>query len=112
MRQAMVYAIDRQTIIDTIKKGTATIANTMFVADWTHPDDPLNPMPTTLPRPSSCSTKPVGRRQIDFIYYYADQANKDTITAIQAYLAQVGVNIVPRLLNPGGNSGGLRRRQL
>jgi peptide/nickel transport system substrate-binding protein len=37
---------------------------------------------------------------VDFIYYYADQVNKDTVTAIQAYLAAVGVNIVPRLLNP------------
>jgi peptide/nickel transport system substrate-binding protein len=39
-------------------------------------------------------------RKVDFIYYYADQVNKDTVTAIQAYLSAVGVNIVPRLLNP------------
>lgn len=101
VRQAMVYAIDRQTIIDTIKKGTATIANTMFVADWTHPDD-LEPY-TYDPEKAKQLLAEAGwdpSRQIDFIYYYSDQVNKDTVTAIQAYLAQVGVNIVPRLLNP------------
>jgi peptide/nickel transport system substrate-binding protein len=101
VRQAMVYAIDRQTIIDTIKKGTGTLANTMFPAEWTHPAD-LEPYAYD-PEKAKQLLAEAGwdsSRQIDFIYYYADQVNKDTITAIQAFLAQVGVNIVPRLLNP------------
>ncbi len=101
VRRAMVMAIDRQTIIDTIKKGTGTIANTMFVAEWTHPEG-MNPNAYD-PEAAKALLDEAGwdsSRQIDFIYYYADQVNKDTVTAIQAYLAQVGVNIVPRLLNP------------
>jgi peptide/nickel transport system substrate-binding protein len=101
VRRAMVLAIDRQTIIDTIKKGTGSLSNTMFVADWTHPEG-MNPNEYD-PELAKQLLDEAGwdpSRQIDFIYYYADQVNKDTITAIQAYLAQVGVNIVPRLLNP------------
>ena len=101
VRQAMVYAIDRQTIIDTIKKGTGALANTMFPAEWTHPAD-LEPYAYDPAKAQQLLAEAGwdSSRQIDFLYYYADQVNKDTITAIQAFLAQVGVNIVPRLLNP------------
>lgn len=101
VRRAMVLAIDRQTIIDTIKKGTGTLSNTMFVAEWTHPEG-MNPnaYDPELARQLLADAGWDSSRQIDFIYYYADQVNADTVTAIQAYLAQVGVNIVPRLLNP------------
>ncbi|MBK8050945.1 MAG: ABC transporter substrate-binding protein [Anaerolineales bacterium] len=101
VRQAMVYAIDREKIIETIKKGTGRLSNTMFPATWTHPDN-LDPYAYD-PEKAKQLLADAGwdpSRQVDFIYYYADQVNKDTVTAIQAYLAAVGVNIVPRLLNP------------
>ena len=34
IRQTMIYAIDREKIIATIKKGTGKISNTMFPATW------------------------------------------------------------------------------
>ncbi len=101
VRQAMVYAIDREKIIESIKKGTGKISNTMFPAEWTHPAD-LEPYAYDPAKAQELLAEAGwdSSRQIDFIYYYNDQVNKDTVTAIQAYLAAVGVNIVPRLLNP------------
>ena len=101
VRQAMVYAIDREKIIATVKKGTGKISNTMFPAAWAQSPS-LNPYKYD-PAKARQLLKEAGwdpGRKVDFIYYYADQVNKDTVTAIQAYLAAVGVNIVPRLLNP------------
>jgi peptide/nickel transport system substrate-binding protein len=101
VRQAMVYAIDRDKIIATIKKGTGRISNTMFPAAWAH-SPALNAYKYD-PAKAKQLLADAGwdaNRKVDFIYYYADQVNKDTVTAIQAYLSAVGVNIVPRLLNP------------
>ncbi|QDL55101.1 ABC transporter substrate-binding protein [Rhodoferax aquaticus] len=101
VRQAMVYAIDREKIIATVKKGTGKISNTMFPAAWAQ-SPALNPYKYD-PAKAKQLLAAAGwdsSRKIDFIYYYADQVNKDTVTAIQAYLAAVGINIVPRLLNP------------
>ena len=101
VRQAMVYAIDREKIIATVKKGTGKLSNTMFPAAWAQPND-LNPYKFN-PAKARELLSAAGwdsSKKIDFIYYYADQVNKDTVTAIQSYLAAVGINIVPRLLNP------------
>lgn len=101
VRQAMIYAIDREKIIATVRRGTGSISNTMFPAKWAQAPD-LNPYKYD-PAKARQLLKDAGwdsARKVDFIYYYADQVNKDTVTAIQAYLAAVGVNIVPRLLNP------------
>ena len=101
VRQAMIYAIDRDKIIATVRKGTGKISNTMFPATWAQSPE-LNPYKFD-PAKARQLLKEAGwdsSRKVDFIYYYADQVNKDTVTAIQAYLAAVGVNIVPRLLNP------------
>ena len=101
VRQAMIYAIDRDKIIATVRKGTGKISNTMFPATWAQSPE-LNPYKFD-PAKARQLLKEAGwdsSRKVDFIYYYADQVNKDTVTAIQAYLATVGVNIVPRLLNP------------
>ncbi len=101
VRRAMVLAIDRQAIMDSIRKGTGTLSNTMFPAEWTHPEG-MNPnaYDPELAKQLLTDAGWDSSRQIDFIYYYADQVNKDTVTAIQSYLSAVGVNIVPRLLNP------------
>jgi peptide/nickel transport system substrate-binding protein len=101
IRQAMVYAIDRDKIIASVKKGTGKISNTMFPAAWAQ--SPSLSLYKYDPAKAKQLLKDAGwdaSRKVDFIYYYADQVNKDTVTAIQAYLAAVGVNIVPRLLNP------------
>jgi peptide/nickel transport system substrate-binding protein len=101
VRQAMVYAIDREKIIATVKKGTGRLSNTMFPAAWAQ-SPALNPYKYDPAKAKELLTAAGWdpNRKVDFIYYYSDQVNKDTVTAIQSYLAAVGVNIVPRLLNP------------
>lgn len=39
VRQAMVYAIDRQGILDTVLGGFGEVVNTTFHAEWAVPDD-------------------------------------------------------------------------
>jgi peptide/nickel transport system substrate-binding protein len=101
VRQAMLYAIDRQTIIDTVKAGTGELSNTIFPQAWARADD-LEPYAFDPERARTLLAEAGwdSAETVDFIYYYTDQMNVDTVTAIQAYLADVGVNIVPRLLEP------------
>ena len=101
VRQAFLYAIDRKAIIDTIKGGTAELSNTMFPQAWARADD-LEPYDYN-PDKAKALLKAAGwtgGKPIDFIYYYGDQMNVDTVVAIQSYLAAVGVDITPRLLDP------------
>lgn len=101
VRQAMIYAIDRKTIIETIKGGTGELSNTLFPQAWARPEGlesyAYNPQKAReLLRAAGWQAS----QPVDFIYYYSDQMNVDTITAIQSYLAAVGIQIKPRLLQP------------
>lgn len=101
VRQAMLYAIDRKAIIETVKQGGGELSNTLFPQAWARADDleayEFDPEKAKqlLDEAGWDANQPV-----DFIYYYSDQVNVDTVTAIQSYLAAVGVNLQPRLLDP------------
>ena len=101
VRQAMMHAIDRKAIIETVKGGTGELSNTLFPQAWARAAmlDPyeFNPAKARdlLKQAGWTAGKP-----IDFIYYYTDQVNVDTVVAIQSYLADVGIAITPRLLDP------------
>ncbi|MER9296274.1 ABC transporter substrate-binding protein [Mesorhizobium sp. M0621] len=101
VRQAMLYAIDRKAIIDTVKQGAGELSNTLFPQDWARAKD-LEPYDYNPDKAKQLLTEAGwdGSQPVDFIYYYSDQMNVDTVTAIQSYLAAVGVNIQPRLLDP------------
>jgi peptide/nickel transport system substrate-binding protein len=104
-RQAVLYAIDRQTIVDTIMLGLPTRADTQFPQAWARPDEGLEPYAFDPDRARELladmgytpNTEPY-----DFIYYYTDNVTAEVMVAIQAYLADVGINIAPRLLDPAG----------
>jgi peptide/nickel transport system substrate-binding protein len=102
MRQAMMVAVDRNTIMETVRMNYGKISNTMFPAEWARPANleeyPYNPeLAAELLTQAGWDTN----RKIDFLYYYNDQVNKDIVVAIQAYLAAVGINIEPRLVDGG-----------
>ena len=101
VRQAMMYAIDRKAIIETVKGGTGELSNTLFPQAWARADR-LEPYEFN-PAKARALLKDAGwtpGKPIDFIYYYTDQMNVDTVVAIQSYLADVGIEIKPRLLDP------------
>jgi len=101
VRQAFMVAIDRGAIIETVKQGTGELSNTMFPQAWARGDnlDPYDYDPARARRLLKEAGWSTGK-PIDFIYYYTDQMNVDTVVAIQSYLAAVGIDIKPRLLDP------------
>lgn len=103
VRQALMYAIDRDTIMETVRMNYGKISNTMFPGEWARPAN-LNPYAYN-PEKAMELLKAAGwdsSRKLDFLYYYNDQVNKDIVVAIQAYLAAVGVTVEPRLVDGAG----------
>lgn len=101
VRQAMMHAIDRQGIIDSLFGGAAPIRNSLFTQDWATADD-LDPYQYDPERARELLAEAGfdGSRTYDFVYYYGDSLTADIVTAIQAYLAEAGINIAPRLVDP------------
>jgi peptide/nickel transport system substrate-binding protein len=101
VRQAMMYAIDRKTLVKTVLAGNPRLANTLYPQTWAVASDlepyDFNPAKARELLAAAGWDK---NRKIDFIYYYQDQISKDMIVAIQQYLADVGINIVPRYADP------------
>ena len=103
VRQAIMYAIDRQTMMETVRGNRGKISNTMFPGDWARPaaleEYAYNPEKAdALLKEAGWDTT----RKIDFLYYYSDQVNKDIVVAIQSYLAAVGMTVEPRLVDGAG----------
>lgn len=103
VRQAIMHAIDRKTIQETIRMNRGKISNTMFPGEWARPTD-LEDFAYDPAKAQELLTAAGWdtNRKIDFLYYYSDQVNKDTVVAIQSYLAAVGINIEPRLVDGAG----------
>jgi peptide/nickel transport system substrate-binding protein len=89
--------------METVRMNYGKISNTMFPAEWAQPAEldgyAYDPAKATELL-TAAGWDP--NRKIDFLYYYNDQVNKDIVVAIQAYLAAVGINIEPRLVDGAG----------
>lgn len=102
VRQAFYYAIDREAIIETLYKGAAQLVNSFFHNPLYNPED-LNPYPydpakaRQLLQEAGWYDQNVGT--LELLTYYTDPLSTDVIAAIQAYLADVGVYIVPRVVD-------------
>ena len=98
-RQAMMYAIDRQTIIDEIFEGKARLANTLFPAEWTHPDDLISydyDPDRARDLLDEMGWEAGGEVEVDLQYFYGDPVTADVMVILQTYLQDVGINLVPR----------------
>lgn len=99
VRQALAYAIDMPTIIETIFAGNAVKAVGML------PNGPLknpelNPYdynPDKARELLAAAGWDSGRT-LEMVYYYDDQITANLMQALQAYFADVGVNMTYRLL--------------
>lgn len=102
VREAFYYAIDRKAIVDQVFQGGAYVVPC------------LAPYPSMWPSESSINKyeyNPEKARKLlaeagwDSKYtfevwtYYSAQMQKDALQAIQAYLADVGVRMVPRFMD-------------
>lgn len=105
VRQAIAYAIDMDTIVETLFEGKAIVADSM-IPNGAWKAEGLN----------AYSYDPDKARELlaeagwdesqvlDVVYYYGDQLTVDLMVALQAYLADVGVQITYRKLE--GDVGG------
>jgi len=94
VRQAIAYAVDMDTIAETLLEGKALVADSMV---------PNGPWKT--PGLNAYSYNPEMAKQLlkeadwdanytlDVVFYYGDQLTVDIMTAVQAYLSAVGVKM-------------------
>jgi peptide/nickel transport system substrate-binding protein len=99
VRQAIAYAIDMDTIVETLLEGKAIAADSML------PNGPFKPSGlnayTYDPEKARALLEAAGwdtNRELDLVYYYGDQLTVDLMAAVQSYLADVGVKMTYRQL--------------
>jgi peptide/nickel transport system substrate-binding protein len=99
VRQAIAYAIDMETIAETIFEGQAVPAVGML------PDGPYKPTDLEPYAYNPDKARELlaeagwdSNRVLDVVYYYTDQQTADLMAAIQAYLADVGIQMNYRLI--------------
>lgn len=107
VRQAIAYAIDMDTIVETLFEGKAIVADSMipngsFKAEGLEPYS-YNP---NKARALLSAAGWDGSQKLDVVYYYGDQLTVDLMVALQAYLADVGIEMTYRKLE-GDVSGQL-----
>jgi peptide/nickel transport system substrate-binding protein len=92
VRQALLYAIDREAIVQSLFKGTAHVINTPFVVPWV-PIADVNPY-TYDPEKAKLLLAEAGwdsGQELRIITDYADPFVGKVLAAIQQYLSDVGV---------------------
>ena len=94
VRQAIAYAIDMDTIVDTLFEGKAIVADSMIPnGAWKAPG--LNQY-SYDPDRARALLKEAGWKDgtvLDVVFYYGDQLTVDLMSAIQAYLKDVGIGM-------------------
>lgn len=103
VRQAVMHAIDRQAIIDSLYGGAAEAANCGYVGDRLVPEgidqydyDPAKAQ-ALLKEADWAGIN--GDKPITWLTYYGTPQAANVMAAIQAMLAQVGINVVPRVVD-------------
>jgi len=94
VRQAIAYAIDMETLVEGLLEGKAVTANSMTPnGDWKVDgleDYDYNPEKAKeLLEAANWDSD----YELDVVYYYGDQLTVDLMTAVQAYLDQVGIKM-------------------
>ncbi|MBT3272564.1 MAG: peptide ABC transporter substrate-binding protein [Spirochaetales bacterium] len=94
VRQAIAYAIDMDTIAESILEGMAVVADSIIpngsmkkpgLEPYAYDPDKARELLKAANWDSSID--------LEMIYYYGDQQTVDLMTAIQAYLADVGIKM-------------------
>lgn len=99
VRQAIRYAIDMDTIAESLFGGTAVSANSL-TPDGADKAEGLNKYEYNPEKAKELLAKANwdSNTVLDVVYYYTDQLTVDLMTTIQSYLAEVGVKMNFRLV--------------
>lgn len=94
VRQAIRYAIDMKTICETLFQGAAVPAD-VLIPGANDKAEGLNQYEYNPEKAKELLAEAEwdSNTKIKTVYYYTDQATVDLMTAIQAYLAQVGITM-------------------
>jgi peptide/nickel transport system substrate-binding protein len=103
VRQAFMHAIDRNAIIQSLYGGAATPANCVYVVDRLVPagldDYAYDPEKARALLDEAGWDELNGDQPITMLTYYSSPLVANVLAAMQAMLAQVGINIVPRAVD-------------
>ena len=103
VRKAVMHAINRSAIIQGLYKGAAVPANCGYVAERLVPADvepyAYDPEKAKQLLAEAGWDKINGDKPITVLTYYNTPLATNVLAAIQAMLAQVGINIVPRAVD-------------
>lgn len=102
VRQAILMAIDRAAIVKSLYAGRAQLANCVYSQQQLVPAD-LNPMGYDPVKArqllADAGWERIKGEPIELLTYYGDQVSKDVISAIQAQLGAIGVDVKPRFVD-------------
>jgi peptide/nickel transport system substrate-binding protein len=103
VRQAFMYAIDRQILIDQLYQGTATQVPCAYLLPQYLPADANAyaqdvEMAKSLIAESGIDTS----QPIEIVTYYADQLSQDVLVTMQQFLADAGLTITLRTTDTPG----------
>ena len=103
VRQAIMYAIDRAAIVESLQGGAATVANCGYVASHLVPeglnDYAYDPEKAKALLEEAGWAELNGDKPITWLTYYDSPQVANVMAAVQSMLAQVGVNVVPRVVD-------------
>jgi peptide/nickel transport system substrate-binding protein len=103
VRRAVMHAIDRAAIIQSLYGGAAVPANCGYVAEDLVPKDidayAYDPAKAQALLREAGWDKINGAKPITLLTYYNTPLATNVMAAIQAMLAQVGINVVPRTVD-------------
>jgi peptide/nickel transport system substrate-binding protein len=109
VRQAVMHAIDRKAIIESLYKGAATEANCGFVVDRLVPQGietfSYDPEKAKALLAEAGWDEVNGDKPIVWLTYYTNPLATNVMAAIQAMLAEVGINVVPRAVDTATYNG-------
>ncbi len=103
VRQAVMYAINREAIVKSILSGAAQIANCPFVSTSIVPGDlaayAYDPRKAQQLLDAAGWSKINGSKPLVFPTYYNSPIVANTLAAVQAMLGQVGIVVQPRQMD-------------
>lgn len=103
VRQAVMHAIDRPSIIQSLYNGAATLAPCGYVAPQLLPSGldayPYDPDKAQSLLKAAGWAGINGDKPIPLLTYYNNSLTDNVLAAMQAMLAQVGIDVVPRAVD-------------